>query len=258
MDDIYGIFHSNFNILSADSEELVEQVFRLRYQVYCVENEFENPLDYKDGRETDAYDSRSLHSLIKHQESGLFAGVVRLILPDGENPESEFPIETACKSLFDEKILSEQYFPRETMAEISRFAVSKQFKQRITEECHGCTRTAEEQQGRTCQSLLLPHIPIGLFAACVRMAADSGITHWYAVMEPIFIRFLSRFGIQFQPVGPAVDYHGMRVPCYTDIDEMMSQIYRVRPDIWEVMSDYGRVWPLNPYVARALQSKTGY
>lgn len=254
MEDLYSIFHRHFEILQADSKALLDKVFHLRYQVYCVENQFEKSSHFPDNREMDIYDTRSLHSLIKHNDSNLSAGAVRLILPDPVSPQVEFPIESACKQFFDQTILKSQVFPRETMGEISRFASSKKFKKQITQECVDCKPTSEGQQDRVCHSLLLPHIPIGLFAACVEMAAKAGITHWYAVMEATFIRFLARFGIEFQALGPAVEYHGKRVPCYGEIDAILSDIYRKRPDVWEIITDQGRVWPLNGYVTRGLRA----
>lgn len=254
MEDIYSLFHRHFEILQADSKALLDKVFHLRYQVYCVENQFENENHFPDNREIDIYDVRSVHSLIKHNDSDLTAGAVRLILPDPISSEVEFPVESACKQFFDQTIFKSQMFPRETMAEISRFASSKLFKKQITQECNACALTPFEQQDRVCHSLLLPHIPIGLFAACVAMAAKAGITHWYAVMEATFIRFLARFGIEFQALGPAVEYHGKRVPCYGEIDAILSHIYLKRPDVWEMITDQGRVWPLNSYVMRGLQA----
>ena len=92
-----------------------------------MENPFENPAEHLDGLERDAYDSHAVHSLLIHRPSATVAGAVRLVLPlEGKR----LPITHACASplLDDTKLL-----PRETTAEISRFAVSKQFRRRATD-----------------------------------------------------------------------------------------------------------------------------
>jgi len=257
MEDLYEVFHRNFEVIHADSNDLLDEAYKLRYQIYCKENQYENADDFPYDLEHDKYDSRSSHCLVKHIDSDCFAGVVRLILPDRNNPEKQFPIEKACGNLFEPELLKNHYFPRESMAEISRFAVSRHFKEQILDQCNHCNQTIDEHHTQICNRLLLPHLPIGLLVAIIRMAAEEGITHWYAVMEATFLRFLSRFGIEFNALGAPVEYHGLRIPCYVEIDEMMSGIYRKRPDIWELMSDHGRQWPLNNQVARSLNMKTG-
>ena len=44
-----------------DSAELMEQSYRLRYQVYCCERNFLPVEDYPDGRESDEFDRHSVH-----------------------------------------------------------------------------------------------------------------------------------------------------------------------------------------------------
>ena len=40
MNDTYAAFHEFFEIIKADSAELRDEVYRLRYRVYCLENNF--------------------------------------------------------------------------------------------------------------------------------------------------------------------------------------------------------------------------
>ena len=39
-------FHDYFEIVPATTEALKTEVYRLRYQVYCLETGFENPADF--------------------------------------------------------------------------------------------------------------------------------------------------------------------------------------------------------------------
>ena len=57
-----GSYESYFDIVRADTPALLDEAYRLRYQVYCVENPFENPAEHSDGRERDADDiGRFIH-----------------------------------------------------------------------------------------------------------------------------------------------------------------------------------------------------
>ena len=71
MNDVVAAFHEYFEIIDANSPELLREVFRLRYQVLCVEQRapgFE-PSNYPDGLESDQYDRHSSHILLRHRPS---------------------------------------------------------------------------------------------------------------------------------------------------------------------------------------------
>ena len=51
-------YNAIFDVFRADTPELLDRVYRLRHQVYCVENAFEDPKLHLDGREIDADDDR--------------------------------------------------------------------------------------------------------------------------------------------------------------------------------------------------------
>jgi len=117
-------------MVPAISDELKVEVYKLRYQVYCIENKFENCVQYHDGLEFDDYDQRSVHYLIQHRKSGEYAATTRLILPNVDNPKKLFPLEQYCMI---DNVAVMQSINRTHLAEISRFCVSKAFKKRKNE-----------------------------------------------------------------------------------------------------------------------------
>jgi hypothetical protein len=93
--DLLTHFTKYFEILRADTPALLEELFRLRYQVYCQEGCLPgfDPADYPDGLEHDIYDyeHRSVHCLLRHRPTGSNAGTVRLVLADPSSRMRYFP-----------------------------------------------------------------------------------------------------------------------------------------------------------------------
>src|ERR1035438_1200008 len=77
-------FDTYFRIFSADTPELIETSFALRYQVYCLERQFEDPAKHADLQEKDEFDRHSVHSLIFYRLRDEAIGTVRVILADPE------------------------------------------------------------------------------------------------------------------------------------------------------------------------------
>ena len=80
---------------------------------------------------------------------------------------------------------------------------------------------------------------LGLIQSLVRMSTEYGITHWCAAMEPTLLRMLSAMAIRFRPIGPLIEYHGLRQPCYCVVDDMLNEVRRERPAFWSVLTDEG-------------------
>jgi N-acyl amino acid synthase of PEP-CTERM/exosortase system len=69
---------------------------------------------------------------------------------------------------------------------------------------------------------VIPHITLGLMRGAAKLAADHGITHVCAAMAPALLRLLQRFGLTFETLGPAVQYHGLRQPCIAECKSLLS------------------------------------
>ena len=136
--DLLAHFTKYFEILRADTPALLEEAFRLRYEVYCQEGCLPgfDPLDYPDGLERDIYDyeHRSVHCLLRHRPTGSNAGTVRLVLADPVQPDAPFPIEVAAGEHIDRDYLSKFCAARGTIGECSRFLVARRFRSRRGEQ----------------------------------------------------------------------------------------------------------------------------
>src|SRR5437879_199197 len=78
------LYDRYFAVLPASTPELLDAAHLLRYQVYCVENAFENPAQHPGQRETDRYDAHSVHAVLIYIPTRQVVGCVRLILPQPE------------------------------------------------------------------------------------------------------------------------------------------------------------------------------
>lgn len=246
--ELYRTFHSYFELIPANTMELLDEVFALRYQVYCIEHPFEDAAAHLAGMEQDTHDARAVHTLIRHRRTGYCAAAVRLILPDSRNPEALFPLERACAGVLNKEAkLWIATLDRLKIAEISRFAVSKAFRRRLGEATTVtgvAPRTVYvDTLGADDHRRAFPHITLGLFAAIVRMSVIQRSTHWFAVMDPVLLRLLQRFGIHFPAIGPLVNHHGLRRPTLATAATVVEGILKKRPDVWEIVTDRGRFVP---------------
>lgn len=231
------IYNRYFDVVPATTRELLDEALRLRYQVYCVEHAFENPREHPDGREIDKYDDRSVHSVLIHKPTGSVVGTVRLILP-GDEP---LPITEVCH---DPRLKDLSLFPPATTAEISRFAISKNFRRRADDK-RGVDAALVDQTviADSTNRRVIPHMALGLIKAVGQMSIRYGMTNLCAVMEPPLLRLLLRLGIRFDPLGPPIDYHGKRQPCHVTPIAVSDGLRAERPDAWDLITEQGALKP---------------
>lgn len=250
MVDHFATFDQYFEIVLASTEEQITQGQRLRFQVFSLERKIFSQDYYPEGIEFDIYDRRSVHSILRHLATGQPAATVRLVLSDNDSPGEGFPIEKRlqCPLYFDD--IDIQSLPRSSIAEISRFAISKQFRHRAGDESFDYDDVGRRVSTAPDQSIQnqrvegrrsFPHISLGLLKAIVQMSAANSVQYWYAAMEPSFIRLLSRFGVQFHLLGPIIDYVGKRQPCIASVEKLLAGVAKERPDVWGFITDDGNL-----------------
>lgn len=242
--EVYREYFRVYPEVDGDSARLA-RVYRLRYQVYCIENAYEDAAEFPDGLESDRFDEHALHSLLVHRATDADAGTVRMVFPDRRASEPQLPLDSLCA---DPALRDDALIPRASTAEVSRFAVSRRFCRRRDSRWSAArpeySGTGDESEpGKTEHRRLIPHLCLGLIEALVVNSARHGVTHWCAAMEPSLLRMLRALGIHFHPLGPRVQYRGVRQPCYTEVDQMLRRTHQQRRDIWELITNCGAYWP---------------
>ncbi|SDH66985.1 PEP-CTERM/exosortase system-associated acyltransferase [Nitrosomonas sp. Nm132] len=242
MNDITTAFHEYFEIIIADTPALLKKVFNLRYRILCVDNKYPDidASSYPDELESDEYDSSSLHLLLRHKPSNTFVGTTRLILSNPLDINQKFPVE-----------LHTQFYPaytnmnvqRRSAVEISRFVILRNFFRR-KDDFHfvvGKISKHSDESGRR----RFPHPMLGLAIGIIQICAKYDIYHLFSAMDPALNRLFGFYGMQFEPIGPLVNYHGQRRPYYVCLIDVLERMYTNYRDIWELVTDNGRVWPAN-------------
>ena len=220
-------------------------VYRIRYQVFCVEHDFLDASLYPDKLEKDNYDNHSSHVLLRLRSSGDFIGSVRLILFDPLQPEKLFPVELYTQ--LDPTLFNIKALPRQQIAEISRSVVVKQFDRRRGERRESKAEKTDENIAargrRSSDRRSTPHISLMLMAAVMRMSIEHNIRYWISAKDPALNRLLGYNGMNFNPIGPSINYHGIRRPYYAKIEDILNRMYKEHHDAWEVVTEYGKYSP---------------
>jgi N-acyl amino acid synthase of PEP-CTERM/exosortase system len=197
----------------ATTTQQLEEAFRLRHQVYCLERNFEPG---EDGLERDEYDPLSGHVILRDLRTGQVTGTVRLVVPVLCGSGAVLPMERVAS------LPRLRQLPRKQLAEVSRFALSK------------CRRAASGTMGALLRLCLIRGI--------IQLSAEMGVTHWCALMEPKLLRLLQTSAIYFHQISGMVEHHGLRQPSCVGLGEMLDRVRHEKPAVWDFITDSGELW----------------
>jgi N-acyl-L-homoserine lactone synthetase len=196
-------FDSNILIKSATTEKEVFDVFKLRYQIYCLEKRFEKAEDYPSRMEFDLYDPYSVQ-LIAYQEE-IPLGTARVILPNKHG----LPVEHHCNVDINSVCGSRD------VAEISRLSVSSE-----------AMKNLDVDRSR---------VTLGIIKQIYTICSKLGVVYCFAAMNRALQRLLSNCGIHFTQAGQPVEYHGIRIPYFFPVADFEKNIFEKRKDIFEFL-----------------------
>jgi N-acyl amino acid synthase of PEP-CTERM/exosortase system len=225
--------YGKFRFKEAAPEDL-NKIFRLRYEVYALEFGFENPFDFPDKLEKDAYDAHSIHFMALNEFDEVI-GTVRMIM----NSPKGFPVEHAAAITNFHDKPSPEY-----ITEVSRLAVSKQLRRRPEDGMHGIESYIPQSQGGVCdrpnndqiiEKRQKPVIILGLYKVVYHKCKQLGITHMYMITEDKLFHALYNFGFIFFKVGEPVEYHGKRTPFATSWSQIENHMHIHHKDLLDFL-----------------------
>lgn len=237
----YTNYRNTFTVLKADTPELLEACFRLRYLVYGAENGFQR-FDHKERLEYDEHDRRAVHFLLQHNESGKHAGTARIILPNDAQPLKSFPLQTIC----DHPLLHGYNRP-ETFCQISRLCMHPDFRRRehdgkILPAYHPQEDIKTTEDGKiTFIRRRIPYAPLGLFMAAFETALEHRIADCLMLVEADQLPHFKRMGMAYSTLGPKLRHNGLQQPVVFNIKQVLDTMVLENPGCWDVISDMGRV-----------------
>ncbi|MCG5517211.1 MULTISPECIES: PEP-CTERM/exosortase system-associated acyltransferase [unclassified Ectothiorhodospira] len=221
-------FRNYFDIAAADTQELQELAFRIRYDVYCREFGYEKEEDCPGGLEHDDYDASSVHSIIVHRPTSQPAGCVRLVLPPPDEDDFVLPLERFCGESLNDPALHPSRIARGNLGEVSRLAVHTQFRRRKGEAISPIGEPIEYRDLTEDERRAFPLLGLALFCAGTSMMASARREHAFVMMERRLVRKLQPLGFPFVQVGEAMEYHGSRAAYYANLQQVLDSM---RPDV---------------------------
>ncbi|WP_200154592.1 PEP-CTERM/exosortase system-associated acyltransferase [Chromatium okenii] len=228
-------FRDYFEIIPAKNSKSLEQIFQIRYDVFCREFGYETEQSCHGGMERDDYDDVALHCLIVHRATGVGAGCIRMITATDE-PSFLLPMESFCGESLTDPVLHPMCLPRLDVAEGSRFVVHTKFRRRVGENespfgiVLGKKDSREEQRS-------FPLLSLALFYAGTALMTILQRQHIFAMLEPRLARRAVILGIPFVQAGQIVDYHGPRAAHYVSVEKILDNIQGDMQNLYQFVYD---------------------
>jgi N-acyl amino acid synthase of PEP-CTERM/exosortase system len=253
MSELYDAYQKYFEIVLAETPELREIAYQIRYHVLCQEQRIPgfDQSSYPEKLEKDDFDDRAMHALLKHRSSGNYIGTIRIVLPDPSAPDKPFPVESYTH--LDTEYLKNQNVSRLETAEISRALVIKEFQRRKGDMLYQETNEGESSDEnknsfKQKDRRVTANISLILMAAVVQMSVKSNAENWLSFINPALNRLLSHSGMEFTPIGPLVECHGIRRPYFAKMTDILNKTYNEYQDVWEILTDQGKFLPAKVYL----------
>jgi N-acyl amino acid synthase of PEP-CTERM/exosortase system len=228
----------DFRFVVATTPQLLEGVFRLRYQVYVDEFGYEHAGDHPDGKETDEWDPFSIHMAALNPEGDVI-GTIRLVL----NSIAGLPTLNVVAPFYQEKNPQSRH-----IGEVSRLAVARSFRRRVEDGFQGVKELASPQASIAFHKAEEGEFPsqerrnrfavvLGLFKIMYHVSKRIDLKDWYMVAEKRLWYLLKRYHILFNPIGPEMDYHGVRIPYLGHIKDIESHMMKVSATLAESFNE---------------------
>ena len=188
LDKVFHLLTVEYSLVFATTQEHFQAVKEIRNDVIVNH--------YPDVEESKKYifsqdDRQSFIYLLQHNETKKYVGSVRIFFANHRTPSQKIPMERDLHIKNIEKLT--QVLP---ICEISRFAlVHDQIKH----------KEFSQLQLRT-------YLSLGLMCATRINVLLSKYTKMFAIMERSLHRILKRQSVYFEPIGHAIDFHGIRFP----------------------------------------------
>lgn len=184
----YKNLFNDFRFYIADDPKEIEDIYRLRYKVYCEEYGYIDKKLFPDGLEKDKYDESSSYLVIRDKKNEV-AATVRII----KNSEEGFPIQEHFSFNIDTSKIDQ-----DRLVEISRLIVAKKYRRK--------------------------HLIIFLLKGLSVYAINKNVSHAYCVIDEKLYPMLLKLSVPVRIIGEKELYQGVTFPCIIVISEWMEEV----------------------------------
>jgi N-acyl amino acid synthase of PEP-CTERM/exosortase system len=232
--DIGAGFRQYFEIVPAVTDAWRDDVYSIRHEVYCEQLKYEP--ERADKRESDQYDAQSQHVLLRScTAEKRLVGCGRVIFTRPDDPSAKLPFEITCDKVLDRSIVDPSKLPRETIAEVSRLAVSGMYRRRKGEQNESIPLNSEEAR--------FPYIPMSLFLGTIAVGDRLGIEKLFLFTEKRLLEHFIKIGFVIKPIGDPIEHRGLRVPSMIDVKPLIQEMRSlIRPLYREIVLELDRVY----------------
>jgi N-acyl amino acid synthase of PEP-CTERM/exosortase system len=239
----YTVFDKLFDIVHADTQELKNEAHRVRYQVFCVENQgFEDPAAHPDGLERDEFDDNADHVLLFYKPLGRAIGTVRVIKPREDNWKNSFPLQ----DLSDSPFLHTKEMVMQS-CEFSRFCISRELRQDAKNHMRRLSNIFEFNADepfsfyeKPLVKTVLSAAPLGLVRGGFELTMKNKALNVFGCMENRHITGLRNAGMIMNPIDNEIDFHGKRIPFHGNILEIYDHTIVQQHALWKMLSKKGK------------------
>lgn len=219
--DLGHRFEELFEFALALDAPSLEEVYRIRHDVYCRELGWE-PVR-PDGMEMDEYDRHAIHCLLRKRPTGELVGCSRLVLARPEDPSFPLPFEQSCRDAIHRDVFDPALLPRRDVAEVSRLAVMSDFRNRQGEADKPVAVGAQDFEARGGQPRF-PFIPMSLYLGAAAAAHRLHVENVFVLTEPRLASHFQRIGFDIRPIGDEIEHRGVRVPSVLSTSKVVAQL----------------------------------
>lgn len=221
-----------YRFVVATTPQQLQEIYRLRYQIYVEEFGFEKAHDHPHQMETDEWDPFSIHMAALDPDDRVI-GTIRLVI----NSARGLPTLQAAQPFFQDKNPASR-----RIAEISRLAVARSFRRRVEDGLYGMESYLKPKDGAYVFHNAPEETPsqerrkkfvvvLGLFRIMYHVSKRMDLTDWYMMSEKRLWYMLKRYNIVFHEIGPEMDYHGKRVPYVGHVSEIEIHMLKVNQNM---------------------------
>jgi len=215
------------------SNKALDDSYRLRYEIYCLEEKFLPAQDYPDHSEIDNYDALSEHVFVHETIMNKVAGCARLV-----KYSKSYGLPTADH--FPELYNKLSGVPLTEMYEVSRLCIAPFFRKRLVPKdgLYGVESYLEENIAPNPNGLpeqrKYPIVLLLMLREMYRLTMKMGGNFWIASMEPGLIRYLSGCGMECVRLAEDyIEFYGKVIPCLFDLRKAIVRMSEKRPDIYD-------------------------